>query len=155
MSPSEATITTSSRVSAVLADPELAPAGRSRVPAGMAATLRADGEPASPSRRSFIGLDLPNLRQDQQVVANRPVRNIELVESDPFVVADCRAPVDLPETSPNYAFHYGMYRFYRKHYAHRRAWPANAAVYAGILAKLVLSLGRAALRRRLARLHGC
>ena len=32
-----------------------------------------------------------------------------------------------------YAFHYGMYRFYRKHYAGRRARGTNAIVYGGIV----------------------
>ena len=39
-----------------------------------------------------------------------------------------------------YAFHYGMYRFYRKHYASERAAPLNAAVYAGIALKLAIAL---------------
>jgi N-acetylglucosaminyl-diphospho-decaprenol L-rhamnosyltransferase len=47
----------------------------------------------------------------------------------------------------NYAFHYGMYRFYRKHYAAHRSRAPNAVVYAGIVAKLALSVTRAALRR--------
>jgi len=50
-----------------------------------------------------------------------------------------------------YAFHYGMLRFYRKHYAPGRSAMWNAAVYAGIGTKLVLSLTRAPVRRRLAR----
>ena len=33
----------------------------------------------------------------------------------------------------NRAFHYGMYRFYRKHYAPERNPLVNAAVYAGFL----------------------
>lgn len=49
------------------------------------------------------------------------------------------------------AFHHGMLRFYRKHYAPHRSPPLNAAIYCGIAVKLALSLaGRAA--RRLARL---
>ena len=40
----------------------------------------------------------------------------------------------------NAAFHYGMFRFYRKFYAPSRPTPANLAVYAGIAAKLVLSV---------------
>jgi N-acetylglucosaminyl-diphospho-decaprenol L-rhamnosyltransferase len=51
----------------------------------------------------------------------------------------------------NYAFHYGMFRFYRKHYAPRSSVLLNVAVYAGILAKLGLSLTRTAIRRQLAR----
>jgi GT2 family glycosyltransferase len=48
----------------------------------------------------------------------------------------------------NRAFHYGMYRFYRKHYAPKRSAMVNWSVYAGIGAKLALSLGRAALSGR-------
>jgi N-acetylglucosaminyl-diphospho-decaprenol L-rhamnosyltransferase len=50
----------------------------------------------------------------------------------------------------NYAFHYGMFRFYRKHYAHRRSRALNTLVYAGIAAKLSLSLCRSSVGRRLA-----
>jgi GT2 family glycosyltransferase len=42
----------------------------------------------------------------------------------------------------NYAFHYGMYRFYRKHYAPARSVLANGAVYGGIALKLGLSIAR-------------
>ena len=45
----------------------------------------------------------------------------------------------------DYAFHYGMYRFYRKHYAARRSIVVNVAVYAGIALKLVASVVRNAL----------
>ncbi len=48
----------------------------------------------------------------------------------------------------NYAFHYGMYRFYRDHYAPRRSPLVNGAVYAGIAGKLALSLGRSAVSAR-------
>jgi N-acetylglucosaminyl-diphospho-decaprenol L-rhamnosyltransferase len=51
----------------------------------------------------------------------------------------------------NYAFHYGMFRFYRKHYASQRAWPVNGAVYAGIAGKLALSLAASAAHRRFPR----
>jgi GT2 family glycosyltransferase len=51
----------------------------------------------------------------------------------------------------NYAFHYGMLRFYRKHYATRNGHLLNAAVYAGIAAKLGVSVTRNALRAALAR----
>jgi N-acetylglucosaminyl-diphospho-decaprenol L-rhamnosyltransferase len=37
-----------------------------------------------------------------------------------------------------YAFHYGMHRFYRKHYARQRALPLNALVYAGIWTRFAL-----------------
>jgi N-acetylglucosaminyl-diphospho-decaprenol L-rhamnosyltransferase len=40
------------------------------------------------------------------------------------------------------AFHYGMYRFYRKHYASERNLLLNLAVYCGIGVKLVLALAR-------------
>jgi len=49
----------------------------------------------------------------------------------------------------NYAFHYRMYRFYRKHYAPSRPALANLAVYGGIAAKLALSVARSAAARRL------
>jgi N-acetylglucosaminyl-diphospho-decaprenol L-rhamnosyltransferase len=45
----------------------------------------------------------------------------------------------------NYAFHYGMYRFYRKHYARRHNPLVNMTVYVGIGAKLVWSVFRTAL----------
>jgi hypothetical protein len=53
----------------------------------------------------------------------------------------------------NFAFHYGMYRFYRKHYASQRRMLANGAVYAGIAVKFVWSLLTTSWRRRRARLH--
>jgi N-acetylglucosaminyl-diphospho-decaprenol L-rhamnosyltransferase len=49
----------------------------------------------------------------------------------------------------NYAFHYGMLRFYRKHYAAMRNPLLNAAVYVGIAVKLALSLVANAIRRPL------
>jgi GT2 family glycosyltransferase len=51
----------------------------------------------------------------------------------------------------NCAFHYGMYRFYRTHYARRRSRLINLVVYGGIAVKLVASLVMTALNRRLAR----
>jgi len=48
----------------------------------------------------------------------------------------------------NHAFHYGMYRFYRKHYAAERNPLLNAAVYAGIAIKFAGSALAAPLRRR-------
>jgi GT2 family glycosyltransferase len=54
----------------------------------------------------------------------------------------------------NYAFHYGMYRFYRKHYAPGRSALVNGAIYLGIAVKLALSLVRSAVARRVpARAH--
>ena len=50
----------------------------------------------------------------------------------------------------NYAFHYGMYRFYRKHYAEQTNAALNLAVYAAIAGKLGLSLVRSAVLRRVA-----
>ena len=47
----------------------------------------------------------------------------------------------------NYAFHYGMLRFYRKHYAGVQNPLLNGVVYAGIGVKLVLSLLVSAIRR--------
>jgi N-acetylglucosaminyl-diphospho-decaprenol L-rhamnosyltransferase len=55
----------------------------------------------------------------------------------------------------NYASHYGMLRFYRKHYASRHSALTNVSVYAGIAIKLAVSLARAELRRPLARLMHC
>jgi GT2 family glycosyltransferase len=51
----------------------------------------------------------------------------------------------------NYAFHYGMLRFYRKHYAQHRSGLVNVLVYAGIAVKLSVSMPRAALLRRVER----
>lgn len=48
----------------------------------------------------------------------------------------------------NYAFHYGMFRFYRKHYAAQRSSLTNAIVYCGIAVKLAIALTTAAARRR-------
>jgi N-acetylglucosaminyl-diphospho-decaprenol L-rhamnosyltransferase len=50
----------------------------------------------------------------------------------------------------NYAFHYGMYRFYRKHYAQTRNPVTNAAVYVGVFVKFLVSLARSSFRRRIA-----
>jgi GT2 family glycosyltransferase len=49
----------------------------------------------------------------------------------------------------NRAFHYGMYRFYRKHYAPERSPLVNAGVYAGIAVKFAGSALAAPVRRRL------
>ena len=51
----------------------------------------------------------------------------------------------------NYAFHYGMYRFYRTHYAADRTFLVNVVVYAGVGAKLLLSLVTSAARRHVVR----
>ncbi len=48
----------------------------------------------------------------------------------------------------NYAFHYGMFRFYRKHYAGTRSGFLSAAVYGGIAVKLLFSILRSAIRPR-------
>ena len=50
----------------------------------------------------------------------------------------------------DYAFHYGMLRFYRKHYAATRNPLLNLAVYLGIGVKFVISLITSATRRRVA-----
>jgi N-acetylglucosaminyl-diphospho-decaprenol L-rhamnosyltransferase len=47
----------------------------------------------------------------------------------------------------NRAFHYGMYRFYRKHYAGDHNPLFNLAIYAGILAKLTVTVVKTELRR--------
>jgi GT2 family glycosyltransferase len=53
----------------------------------------------------------------------------------------------------NWAFHRGMYRFYRKHYAGRRSWAMNLVVYAGIAVKLATAVVHSLLRRSRARLR--
>jgi N-acetylglucosaminyl-diphospho-decaprenol L-rhamnosyltransferase len=53
----------------------------------------------------------------------------------------------------NYAFHYGMYRFYRDHYAPRARPAERALVYAGIGGKLMVSATRSAVARSAARLR--
>jgi GT2 family glycosyltransferase len=64
-------------------------------------------------------------------------------------VVHAKAGSSGPVRSPrlNYAFHYGMLRFYRKHYAHRRNALLNGVVYCGIATKLCVSLARNASRR--------
>ena len=52
------------------------------------------------------------------------------------------------------AFHYGMYRFYRKHYAPDRNPLVNAAIYCGIAVKLAVSLATGAVRRATRRVRG-
>ena len=54
-----------------------------------------------------------------------------------------------PVRSPRleYAFHYGMWRFYRKHYAAGRGRVVNATIYAGIAAKLAWAVVSAPFRR--------
>jgi GT2 family glycosyltransferase len=47
----------------------------------------------------------------------------------------------------NYAFHYGMLRFYRSHYAAERSPVLNAAVYAGIAVKFASAVAGSALGR--------
>ena len=48
----------------------------------------------------------------------------------------------------NRAFHSGMARFYRRHYAEERSPLLNAAVYAAIAAKFAASAGRSSFSRR-------
>jgi GT2 family glycosyltransferase len=48
----------------------------------------------------------------------------------------------------NYAFHRGMARFYRRHYARSHGQAFNAAIYAGIGTKLAASAARSAVNRR-------
>jgi GT2 family glycosyltransferase len=64
-------------------------------------------------------------------------------------VVHIKAGTSGPRRSPrlNWAFHRGMFRFYRLHYAGERAWPLNLAVYVGIALKLVASLAASALAR--------
>lgn len=51
----------------------------------------------------------------------------------------------------NRAFHYGMFRFYRKHVAPERSTFTNAVVYGGIAAKLAVTLLSSEVRRAFAR----
>jgi GT2 family glycosyltransferase len=53
-----------------------------------------------------------------------------------------------------YAFHYGMYRFYRDHYAPERNLLVNSAVYTGIAVKFAISAVRSAVARGLQRARG-
>ena len=68
-------------------------------------------------------------------------------------VVHAKAGSSGPVRSPrlNYAFHYGMFRFYRQHYASQRNPLVNGAVYCGIATKLGLSLARNGLRHALGR----
>ena len=52
-----------------------------------------------------------------------------------------------------WAFHRGMYRFYRRHYAPERSPALNALVYVGIAVKLMAAVAQSLLRRSLARLR--
>jgi GT2 family glycosyltransferase len=54
----------------------------------------------------------------------------------------------------NRAFHYGMYRFYRTHYAADANPLERAAVYTGIAGKLLISAARSAIARARNRPHG-
>jgi GT2 family glycosyltransferase len=60
------------------------------------------------------------------------------------VKAGSSGPVRSPKL--NYAFHYGMFRFYREYYAPTRSRLVSYAVYTGIAVKLVISIARNALR---------
>jgi GT2 family glycosyltransferase len=53
----------------------------------------------------------------------------------------------------NWAFHRGMYRFYRKHYATEHSRAVNAVVYVGIAVKLATAVAHSLLRRSRARLR--
>ena len=68
-------------------------------------------------------------------------------------VTHVKAGTSGPIRSPrlNRAFHYGMFRFYRKHVAPGRSPLTNGLVYGGIAAKLTFSLLSAELRRAFAR----
>ena len=61
------------------------------------------------------------------------------------VKAGTSGPVRSPRLE--YAFHYGMWRFYRKHYAAARGRVVNATIYAGIAAKLAWAVVSAPFRR--------
>ena len=58
---------------------------------------------------------------------------------------------DLRSPRLNYAFHYGMLRFYQQHYAPTRSALTNATVTLGIAAKLLISLARTEATRMIRR----
>jgi len=60
------------------------------------------------------------------------------VQEASVTVRHAKAGASGPIRGPrlNYAFHYGMLRFYRRHYAAGNGRLLNAAVYSGIAAKL-------------------
>jgi GT2 family glycosyltransferase len=53
----------------------------------------------------------------------------------------------------NYAFHYGMFRFYRKHYAPGASFLARPVIYFGIASKLGVSVLRNGCRRMVGRVR--
>jgi GT2 family glycosyltransferase len=61
------------------------------------------------------------------------------------VKAGTTGPVRAPRLT--YAFHYGMYRFYRKHYAAQKSRIVNAVVYSGIALKAIGSIINSAAKR--------
>jgi GT2 family glycosyltransferase len=61
------------------------------------------------------------------------------------VKAGTTGPVRAPRLT--YAFHYGMYRFYRKHYAAQKSRIVNAVVYSGIALKAIGSVINSAAKR--------
>ena len=61
------------------------------------------------------------------------------------VKAGTTGPVRAPRLT--YAFHYGMYRFYRKHYAAQKSRIVNAVVYAGIAVKAIGSIINSSAKR--------
>jgi N-acetylglucosaminyl-diphospho-decaprenol L-rhamnosyltransferase len=63
------------------------------------------------------------------------------------VKAGTTGPVRAPRL--NYAFHYGMFRFYRKYYASQKSRLVNAVVYCGIAVKLLASMLNNAAKRTL------
>ena len=63
------------------------------------------------------------------------------------VKAGTTGPVRAPRLT--YAFHYGMYRFYRKHYAAQKSRIVNAVVYSGIALKAIGSVINSAAKRTL------
>jgi GT2 family glycosyltransferase len=72
------------------------------------------------------------------------------------LVIHVKAGTSGPVRSPrlDYAFHRGMARFYRKHYAPERSWLVNGAIYAGIGGKLAVSEARGTVQRLARRVAG-
>jgi GT2 family glycosyltransferase len=63
-------------------------------------------------------------------------------------VVHIKAGTSGPIRSPrlNFAFHYSMFRFYRKHHARTRSRALNALVYGGIASKFLVSFTRNGIR---------
>ena len=93
---------------------------------------------------------------DEGFTWRRPLLPVSTSRLDHVVRPGCHRPARQGRTSGrhrkprlDYAFHYGMLRFYRKHYAATRNPVLNLAVYLGIGVKFLSSVTANAMRRRL------